>query len=86
MMAKMLQRMGSGHIIEMTKPEMKKGIEEGTKHAAERCGASPLTEDEMKRLFDIYSSPRRFVSVEPGNEIVLTCDNPSIKATRATDR
>ncbi|NVM24110.1 MAG: [dimethylamine--corrinoid protein] Co-methyltransferase, partial [Desulfobacterales bacterium] len=79
MMAKMLQRMGSGHIIEMTESEMRKDIEEGTKDAAERCGASPLTEDEMKRLFDIYSSPRRFVGVEEGNEVILSYDAGTVK-------
>jgi dimethylamine--corrinoid protein Co-methyltransferase len=78
-MAKMLQRMGDGYITEMTESEMKKGIEEGTKDAAERAKVPPLSEDEMKHLFNIYSSPRRFVSVEMGNEVPFTYDGSTLK-------
>ena len=71
MIVKMVQRMGSGIIIEMTESEMRKEIEEGTKDAAERCGASPLTEDEMERLYDIYSSP-----VQVAGRDLLTVSQP----------
>jgi len=66
-MARMLQRMGDGHITEMTEPEMKKDIEEGTKDAAERDKVPLLSEDEMERVFDIYSASQKIVSVEPAN-------------------
>ncbi len=66
-MAKMRQRMGDGYITEMTEPEMKKDIEEGTKDAAGRGKVPHLSEDEMGRVFDIYSSPQKIVGVEPGN-------------------
>jgi len=79
MTAKIIQHMGSGIRILMTESEMRKEIEEGTKDAAERCGASPLTEDEMKRLCDIYGLPRKFVGVEPGNEVILTYDGGTFK-------
>jgi len=79
MAKKMLQRFGDGYLQEMTEPEMKKDIEEGSQDAAGRCGTSPLTEDEMKHLFDIYSSPRKFVSVEPGNEVILSYDAGTVK-------
>jgi dimethylamine--corrinoid protein Co-methyltransferase len=78
-MAKFLQRMGDGYITEMTESEMKRGIEEGTKDAAERAKVPPLSEDEMKHLFNIYSSPRRFVSVEMGNEVPFTYDGSTLK-------
>ncbi len=78
-MAKILQRFGDGYLQEMTEAELKRDIEEGTKDAAERAKVPPLCEDEIKRMFDIYSFPRRFVSVEPGNEIVLSHDGGTIK-------
>jgi len=78
-MAKLLQRFGDGYLHEMTESELKKDIEEATIDAADRAKVPPLSEDEMKHLFDIYSSPRRFVSVEPGNEVVLSHDGGTIK-------
>ena len=78
---KTFQRFGDGYIQEMTEPELMKDLEEGSKDAAERSGAIPLTGDEMKHLFDIYASPRRFVGVKPGDEIVLSHDggNPKLQ-------
>ena len=84
-MAKTLQRMGDGYITEMTEAEVRKDIEEGTIDAAERAKVPPLSEDEMKRLFDIYSSPRKFVSVEPGNEVVFTYDGGSIRLRTSSE-
>ena len=76
-------RMGDGTLVELSEGELERDLEEGTEDAAERGEISTLSEDELSYLFDIFSSPYKFVSVEPGNEIVLTCDNPSLKATRA---
>lgn len=78
-MAKMLQRMGDGYVIEMTGPEMRKDIEEGTMDAAERGKVPHLSEDEMERVFDIYSSSQKIVGVEPGNEVPFTYDGNTIK-------
>jgi len=75
--------MGDGTLVELSEGELERDLEEGTEDAAERGEISTLSEDELSYLFDIFSSPYKFVSVEPGNEIVLTCDNPSLKATRA---
>jgi dimethylamine--corrinoid protein Co-methyltransferase len=75
------QRFGDGYVQEMTEAELMKDIEEGAADAAERSGGTPLTDDERKHLFEIYASPRRFVSVEPGNEIILSHDGGSIKLT-----
>ena len=79
MMANTMQRFGDGYRHEMTEIELRKDIEEGIQDAADRCGGSPLSDDEIKHLFDIYASPQRFVSVEPGNEILLTHDGGTIK-------
>ena len=78
-MAKTFQRFGDCYLYEMTEAELKRAVEEGTEDAAERANVPPLSEDEKKHLFDIYSSPRRFVSVEPGNEIVLSHDGGTHK-------
>ena len=81
-MGKILTRMGDGFLSEMTEGELQKDIEEGTKDAAERAGVPPLSADELKHLFDIYRSPAKFVSVEPGNEIVLSFDAGTLKLQR----
>jgi len=78
-MGKILQRFGDGYLHEMTDAELERDIEEGTKDAAKRAKVPPLSEDEIKHLFDIYSFPRRFVSVEPGNEVVLSHDGGTLK-------
>jgi len=81
-MRKILTRMGDGFLTEMTESELKKDLEEGTKDAAERAGVPPLSEEELKHLFDIYKSPSKFVSVDPGNEIVLSIDAGTLKMQR----
>jgi dimethylamine--corrinoid protein Co-methyltransferase len=81
-MRKILARMGDGFLTEMTESELKKDLEEGTKDAAERAGVPPLSEEELKHLFDIYKSPSKFVSVDPGNEIVLSFDAGTLKLQR----
>jgi dimethylamine--corrinoid protein Co-methyltransferase len=79
MMAKTLQRMGDGRMVEMTEAEVRKDIEEGTKDAASRGKIPPLSEDEIKHILDIYNRPERIVSVEPGNEVVLSHDEGTVK-------
>ncbi len=74
--------MGDGFLTEMGEAEIKKDLEEGTKDAAERAGVPPLSEEELKHLFDIYASSAKFVSVEIGNEVVLTYDAGTLKIRR----
>ena len=77
-MSKIMTRMGDGFLVEMTEGELRRDLEEGTKDASEKAGISPLSEDELRHLFEIYKAPSKFVSVEPGNEIVaLQAGNPS---------
>ena len=75
-------RMGDGTLVELSEGELKRDLEEGTADAAERGEIPTLPEDELAYLFDIFSAPYKFVSVEPGNEIVLTYDCVIIKNTR----
>ncbi len=81
-MQKIYTRMGDGSITELSESELKQDLEEGTRDAAERGKVSPLSEDELSYLFDIYSAPYRFVSVERGNEVVLSYDAATLKIRR----
>jgi len=78
-MSKTLQRRGDGTIIEMTVDEVRKDVEEGVKDAASRANVPPLTEDEIKHAVEIYTRPERIVTVEPGNEVVLSHDEGTVK-------
>jgi dimethylamine--corrinoid protein Co-methyltransferase len=73
-MAKYLSRRGDGALVEMTADELNKDFEAGTQDAADRGKIDPLSEDDLKQLFDIFTDPSRFVSVESGNEVPLTHD------------
>ncbi len=81
-MGKTYTRMGDGSVIELSESELKRDLEEGTRDAAERGRIPPLCEDELSYLFDIYSIPYRFVSVDRGNEVVLTYDAATLKIRR----
>jgi len=81
-MGKILTRFGDGIYVELTESELKQDLEEGTRDAADRANVPPLSEEELKYLFDAFSSPYRFVSVEPGNEIILSYDAGTLKIRR----
>ena len=81
-MAKIITRMGDGSPVEMSESELMKDLEEGTEDAADRGRIPTLSKEELKYLFDVFSSPYRFVSVEPGNEVVLTYDAAPLKMIR----
>jgi len=78
-MAKIFQRFGDGYLREMTEAGLKKDIVEGTQDAAERAKIPPLSEEEIQRMYEIYASPRKFVSVEPGSEVILSYDGSNLK-------
>ena len=81
-MQKILTKMGDGSPVELSEKELWQDLEDGTQEAAENGEIAPLTKEDLKHLFDIFSSPYRFVSVEPGHEIVLSYDGPEIKMRR----
>jgi dimethylamine--corrinoid protein Co-methyltransferase len=58
-------------------------LTEGTEDAADRGKIPVLSKEELEYLFDLFISPYRFVSVEPGNEVVLSHDGGPIKMMRA---
>ena len=80
-------RMGDGSLARMTRSEIRADVEDGVAQAVRRAKVEPLTGDEMEHLVDIYASPARFVGVDLGDEIVLSCDGTGMKthATRTQD-
>lgn len=78
-MAKTLQRRGDGTIIEMTADEVRKDIEEGVQDAASRGDVPPLSKDEIEHAVEIYTRPERIVTVAPGDEVILSHDEGTVK-------
>ena len=76
-------RYGDGTPVEMSAGDIRRELEEGTEDAADRGNIPALDRAELDHLFDIFSSPHRFVGVEPGREIVLSYDGSPIKMLRA---
>jgi dimethylamine--corrinoid protein Co-methyltransferase len=81
-MGKILTRMGDGLPVELSESELMRDLEEGTEDAADRGNISTLSEDELKYLYDVFSSLYHFVSVERGNEVVLSYDGVANKLRR----
>jgi len=71
---KYLTRMGDGSRIEMTKNELVRDFELGSKDAAKRGKIPELTAEDYDKLLEIFISPFRIVAVEPGNEIIMSDD------------
>lgn len=75
-------RMGDGSFITMSKDEVRRDIEEGMADAVKRGKIDPLGVDEIDHLVDICCRPQKFVSVEKGNELILSYDSGALKITR----
>jgi dimethylamine--corrinoid protein Co-methyltransferase len=82
-MGKIMTRMGDGFPVEMSESQLMEDLTVGTEDAAERGKIAPLSKEELQYLYDLFTSPYRFVSVEPGNEIVLSYDGGDLKIVRA---
>ena len=82
-MGTILTRYGDGTPVEMSADDIRRDLEEGTADAADRGNIPALDKVELDHLIDIFSSPHRFVGVEPGREVVLTYDGSPIKMLRA---
>ena len=74
-----LTRMGDGRPVRMSREEIKKNIEAGTKDAAQKAKVPELTSTEQDYLLEIIANPNRIVSVNPGKEVVLTHDVGPLK-------
>lgn len=71
-------RMGDGEKVGLSASEIRDDIRAGSADAARRGKIPELTPDEQDRLFGIIAEPSRIVSVEPGQEVVVTDDGCSM--------
>lgn len=74
MTQKVLTRMGDGERLWMDAEEVKEDILAGSEDAAGRINGVPLTDKEQQQLFDILAEPSRIVSVNPGEEVIVSDD------------
>ncbi len=81
-MIKIRTRYGDGTPLELSESELRQDLAKGTEDAAECANVPALSKEELEHLFDIFSSPYSFVSVEPGNEVVLSYDAGTLKIRR----
>jgi dimethylamine--corrinoid protein Co-methyltransferase len=81
-MGKVLTRYGDGTPLEMSEEELMEDLLVGSQDAAERGQIDPLTQSEIEHLADIFKCPFRFLSIEPGNEVILTYDAATLKIRR----
>jgi dimethylamine--corrinoid protein Co-methyltransferase len=81
-MGKILTRYGDGTPLEMSESELREDLENGVVDAAERGNIPVLSKEELQYLFDVFKSSNNFVSVEPGNEVVLSYDAGTLKIRR----
>jgi dimethylamine--corrinoid protein Co-methyltransferase len=68
------QRMGDGRLVRMTKEAIREDIEAGAADAADRGKIPTLSDDDVERLLDIMLMPGKAVTVEIGNEVVMSTD------------
>lgn len=71
-------RMGDGELVTMSAAQVREDILAGTEDAARRGKVPQLSDADREALFDIIAAPSRTVSVEPGNEVVVTDDGCSM--------
>jgi dimethylamine---corrinoid protein Co-methyltransferase len=74
--------MGDGSFVNMSEEEIKADVEAGVQDAVKRGKIEPLSADEIDYIVDICSRPQKFVSVQHGNELILTYDSGTLKITR----
>jgi dimethylamine--corrinoid protein Co-methyltransferase len=67
-------RMGDGERISLSAEEIREDIQAGTADAAGRGDVPELSAEEQERLFAIIADPSRIVSVNPGEEVIVTDD------------
>ena len=67
-------RMGDGKRVTMTREKIMDDLQAGAADAADMGAIPQISDDDLERLADIICDPNRAVSVEPGNEVVLTYD------------
>ena len=81
-------RMGDGTFTHLTRSEIRADLDAGVGDRGQaRQGRRCCSDDEIAHLLEIYASPLRFIGVDVGEEVVLSCDGTGMKthATRIQD-
>lgn len=78
-MTQYFTRLGDGSAIMMSEEDIRWEVEEGVKDAAERGKIPELTEEDIEHLIAILTMPAKNVSVERGNEGIMTFDAGTLK-------
>lgn len=81
-MTKIFTRFGDGTPVELSEKEIMEDLHAGMEDAADRADVSQLTDDDLKFIYELLASPHKFVSVEPGKEVILTYDAGTLKIRR----
>ena len=75
---KIFTRMGDGELVSMPAGEIKEDIQAATQDASRRAEIPELNTEEMDQLFEIIAEPARAVSVNSGQEVIVTDDGCSM--------
>jgi len=81
-MRRFFHRLGDGTAVEMTEKEIMADLVEGSEDAADRGQVQPLAKEEYDYLLAIFCAPYKFISVEPGQEVILSYDAGTLKIRR----
>ena len=81
-MGTIFTRYGDGSPLEMSESDLMADLETGTADAAERGNIPALNKEELHYLLEIFKSPYNFISVERGNEVILSYDAGTLKIRR----
>lgn len=81
-MGTFFHRMGDGSAVQMTAREIMADLVEGSEDAADRAKVPALAKEEYDYLLEIFCSPHKFISVEPGREVILSYDAGTLKIRR----
>lgn len=73
-MAEFCTRRGDGATLFLSKEQIRHDIEAGAADAADMGGVKMISSDEMERLMEIVCAKDKIVSVQRGNEVVLSYD------------
>lgn len=73
-----MTRMGDGRRVFMTREDILADIEAGVAEGADSAEVPALSEEEIEHLLEIVCAKERIVTVEPGNEIVMSQDGGAI--------
>jgi dimethylamine--corrinoid protein Co-methyltransferase len=74
MPSKIITSMGDGERLTLSVDALREDLVSGSQDAADRGKIPSLTDDEIDHLQAIFADPSRMVSVERGQEVVMTDD------------